>query len=147
YVIGENPAQSEADQTHATHLLEGLDHLVVQDIVMTKTCELAHVVLPAAVGFCEADGTGAHSERRVQRVRRALAPPGYAWEDARIVLELARHMGHDWGLLAPDGSVRTEAVWDELRRTSPMHGGMSYARLAEGGLQWPCYDEQHPGEL
>src|SRR5204862_6493247 len=76
YVIGENPAQSEADQTHAGHLLEGLDTLVVQDIFLTRTGALADVVLPAAAGWCESEGTCTSSERRVQRVRRARTPPG-----------------------------------------------------------------------
>jgi formate dehydrogenase major subunit len=142
YVIGENPAQSEADQHRATKLLSGLDHLVVQDIFRTKTAEMADVVLPAAAAWCESDGTVTNSERRVQRVRAALPPPGEARDDVRIVHELARRMGGDLGPQDPEG------IWNELRQVSPVHGGMSYARLeAEKGLQWPCYDEAHPGEL
>ena len=76
YVVGENPAQSEADAKHTTKLLEGLDHLVVQDIFLTRTAELADVVLPASASWCEAEGTVTNSERRVQRVRKALDPPG-----------------------------------------------------------------------
>jgi formate dehydrogenase major subunit len=142
YVIGENPVQSEADQTRAKHLLSTRDFLVVQDIFLTKTAELADVVLPASAGWAESEGTVTNSERRVQRVRKALDPPGEARDDLAIIFELARRMGHDWGSPSP------EAVWDEVRRLSPVHAGMSYARLeAEGGLQWPCYDEKHPGEL
>jgi formate dehydrogenase major subunit len=142
WVLGENPAQSEADQAHAIHLLESLDCLVVQDIFMTRTAELADVVLPAAVGFCESEGTVTSSERRVQRVRKAMDPPGEAKDDLEIVFALARRLGRDFG------EPRAELVWDELRKLSPMHRGMSYARLeAENGLQWPCYADDHPGEI
>jgi formate dehydrogenase major subunit len=142
YVIGENPIQSEADQHRARHLIEGLETLVVQDMFLTKTAELADVVLPAAAGWCESEGTVTNSERRVQRVRRAVDPGPGVRDDLAIVFALAKQMGHDWG------QPIAEKVWDELRQVSPMHGGMSYARLeAMGGIQWPCYDEQHPGEL
>jgi len=142
YVIGENPVQSEADQKRAKHLLSTRDFMVVQDIFLTATAELADVVLPAAAAWAESDGTVTNSERRVQRVRKAIDPPGEARDDLAIIFDLARQMGHDWG--APD----PEAVWNEVRRLSPVHAGMSYARLeSEGGLQWPCYDQTHPGEL
>ena len=140
YVIGENPAQSEADVAHARRLLEGLDFLVVQDILMTKTAELADVVLPGTASWCEAEGTVTNSERRVQRVRKALDAPGEARDDTWILSELARRLGVDWG------NPSAEEIWDELRSLSPMHGGMRYARLEElGGIQWPCPDESHPG--
>jgi len=142
YVIGENPMQSEADRTRTERLLRGLDFLVVQDIFLTKTAEIADVVLPAAAAWAETEGTVTNSERRVQRVRAALTPPGEARDDLAIIFELARRLGRDWG------TPSAEAVWNELRRVSPVHAGMSYARLeAEDGLQWPCYDETHPGEL
>jgi len=141
YVIGENPAQSEADQHRSVGLLRSLDVLVVQDVMYTATVDLADVALPAAAGAFESDGTFTSSERRVQRVRRAKAPPGECRDDLAIIFDMARHMGVEWG--APDA----ERVWNELRAVSPVHAGMSYARLAaEGGLQWPCYDEAHPGE-
>jgi predicted molibdopterin-dependent oxidoreductase YjgC len=140
YVVGENPARSEADQTRAVHLLTGLDHLVVQDIFLTQTAELAHVVLPAAAGWAESEGTVTNSERRVQRVRRALSPPHGARDDIDIICELARRLGFDWG------HPSAQQVWDELRSLSPMHTGMSYQRLDElEGIQWPCPDESHPG--
>ena len=140
YIIGENPAQSEADARRARKLLEGLEHLVVQDIFLTKTAELADVVLPAAASWAESEGTVTSSERRVQRVRKALDPPGNARDDIEILCELARRLGHDWG------RPSAEQVWDELRSLSPMHAGMSYRRLDElGGIQWPCPDESHPG--
>jgi len=140
YIVGENPARSEADQTRAVRLLRGLEHLVVQDIFLTQTAELAHVVLPAAAGWAESEGTVTNSERRVQRVRRALEPPEGARDDIEIISELARRLGCDWG------TPSAEQVWDECRSLSPMHAGMSYARLDElAGIQWPCPDESHPG--
>ena len=142
YVVGENPAQSEADAKHTRKLLESLDHIVVQDIFLTRTAELADVVLPASASWCEAEGTVTNSERRVQRVRRALDPPGQARDDIEIVCDIAARMGHDW----PNRDA--ESVWAELRSLSPMHAGMTYPRLEElGGIQWPCFDEEHPGEL
>jgi predicted molibdopterin-dependent oxidoreductase YjgC len=142
YVIGENPAQSEADQERALRLLQSLDMLVVQDLFLTKTARLADVVLPGCAGWCESEGTVTSSERRVQRVRKALDPPGEARDDIEIVYDLARRLGYDLG------SPRAEDVWNELRTLSPMHAGMSYGRLEElGGIPWPCWDESHPGEL
>ncbi len=140
YIVGENPARSEADQGRAVHLLSGLDHLVVQDIFLTHTAELAHVVLPAAAGWAEAEGTVTNSERRVQRVRRALEPPSGARDDIEIICELAQRLGSAWG------QPTAEQVWDECRSLSPMHAGMKYSRLDElDGIQWPCPDESHPG--
>ena len=140
YVIGENPAQSEADGERARRLLQGLDHLIVQDIFLTRTAQMADVVLPASATWAEAEGTVTSSERRVQRVRKALEPPGEARDDMAILGALAREMGHDWPTPA------AEQVWDELRSLSPMHTGMSYARLEQlGGIQWPCVNEQDPG--
>jgi formate dehydrogenase major subunit len=135
-VIGENPAQSEADVSRSVELLGGLDHLVVVDIYRTRTAELADVVLPGSASWCESDGTVTNSERRVQRVRKALDPPGDARDDIDILLDLAARLGHRW-------SYRDhEQIWDELRRLSPMHAGMSWPRLEElGGIQWPCYSE------
>jgi formate dehydrogenase major subunit len=136
FVIGENPAQSEADGAHATHLLENLDFLVVQDLFLTKTAQLADVVFPGSASWCESDGTVTNSERRVQRVRKAINSPGNARDDIQIILDLAREMGHDWKYES------SEQIWDELRSLSPMHAGMSYKRLAElGGIQWPCFSE------
>ena len=141
YCIGENPAQSEADQHKADRLLRDLDHLVVQDIFLTKTAQLAHVVLPATASWCEAEGTVTNSERRVQRVRKALEPPGDARDDLWIISEMARRLGHDWGL------PNAEQVWDEVRELAPdMFSGMTYRRLGElDGIQWPCPNEQDPG--
>ncbi len=141
YVIGENPAESEADVNHARHLLDHLDFLVVQDIFMTRTAERAHVVFPSAADWCESEGTVTSSERRVQRVRKALEPPGEAKPDLEVISLMAEALGGGWGM------PTAEEAWEELRQVSPMHAGMSYRRLEElGGIQWPCWDEDHPGE-
>jgi predicted molibdopterin-dependent oxidoreductase YjgC len=142
YVLGENPADSEADRHRALKLLSHLNFLVVQDLFYTHTAEFADVVLPGAAGWCESEGTVTSSERRVQRVRRAVRFPEAVRDDTEILFELARRLGHDWGKPEP------ERIWNELRSLSPMHAGMSYSRLeALGGIQWPCYDESHPGEM
>src|SRR4029079_9307449 len=128
------------DMTRANHLLATRDTLIVQDLFMTKTAELAHVVFPASVASFEAEGTVTNSERRVQRVRKALDPPGNAKDDIWIITELARRLGALWRLLSAEGPG------DELRSLSPMHAGMSYQRLEElDGIQWPCPDEKHAG--
>ena len=136
YVLGENPAQSEADIVHARHCLSNLDLLVVQDIFLTRTAQMADVVLPATAAWCEAEGTVTSSERRVQRVRKAIEGPPGARDDIEILVEVARRLGQDWCYPS------SEVAWDELRSLSPMHAGMSYRRLEElGGIQWPCYSE------
>ena len=142
YVIGENPAQSDANLNHVQDALAGLDHLVVQEIVMTKTAEYAHVVLPAAATWCEGEGTVTNSERRVQRVRKVVDPPEGAKDELWILSEIARRLGHEWG------HPSAEQVWNEFRVIAPhFAGGMSYARLeALNGIQWPCPDESHTGE-
>ena len=110
FVIGENPADSEADIHHARKMLEGLDLLVVQDIFMTRTAEMADVVLPASVGWAESDGTVTSSERRVQRVRAAVTPPGEARHDIEIIFDIAARMGMDMGDRRPRGAVGRAAI-------------------------------------
>ena len=142
YVLGENPADSEAERHRALERMRGLEFLLVQDLFYTKTAELADVVLPAACGALESEGTVTSSERRVQRVRRTVPPPDGVRDDLVIIFDLALRLGHDWG------TPNAESLWNELRLLSPMHAGMSYRRLEEmGGIQWPCYDESHPGEM
>ena len=143
FVIGENPAQSDADSNHVAHLLAGLDHLVVQEIFLTATAQLAHVVLPASASWCESEGTVTNSERRVQRVRKAMEPPQDARDELWIIAEVARRMQVDWP------TPTAEQVWNEFRVVAPeFAGGMSYARLdALHGIQWPCPDESHPGTI
>ena len=142
YVIGENPAQSDADAAHVEDGLAGLDHLVVQELFLTRTAEFAHVVLPAAATWCEGEGTVTNSERRVQRVRKAVDPPPGVKDELWILAHIAKRLGHDWG------EPTAESVWNEFRVVAPhFAGGMSYARLeALGGIQWPCPDESHPGD-
>jgi formate dehydrogenase major subunit len=107
---------------------------------MTATAELAHVVLPASNAAFESEGTVTNSERRVQRVRAALLPPGDARDDIAIIAALANRLGAEWGEVTPHDA------WEELRSLSPMHAGMSWERIEElRGIQWPCPDESHPG--
>ncbi len=142
YIIGENPLRSEADTGKTAKLLAGLERLVVQDMFLTDTAAMADVVLPATATWCEGEGTVTSSERRVQRVRKAIDPPAGARDDIEIMVEIANRMGADWG------HPSAEELWNELRTLSPMHAGMSYERLEKlGGIQWPCPDETHPGEL
>src|SRR5262249_3183956 len=108
YVIGENPAQSDADADRVEEGLRGLDHLVVQEIFLTRTAEFAHVVLPAAATWCEGEGTVTNSERRVQRVRKAIDPPSGAKDELWIIAQLAKRLGHDWG------EPSAEQVWNEF---------------------------------
>ena len=135
YVIGENPAQSDADEHYHDELFGSLDLLVVQDIMMTKTARMADVVLPAAASWAETEGTVVNSERRVQRVHKVVDPPGEARPDEWILQDIAERMGYDWGFEA------AEDVWNEVRRLAPKFSGMSYERLEKhGGIQWPCLD-------
>jgi formate dehydrogenase alpha subunit len=138
YVIGENPMVSDPDIAHAEACLEHLDFLVVQDIFLTETAQKAHVVLPAAC-FAEKDGTFTNTERRVQRIRKAVEPPGDAMPDCRILSGIAKRMGHDW--VYPD----SEAIYDEIRRVTPSYAGISYERIDEVGIHWPCPTIEHPG--
>ena len=142
YVMGENPALSEPDIGHAEAALEKTDFLVVQDLFMTETAEHADVVLPAAA-FAEKSGTFTNTERRVQRVGKALEPPGKARQDWAILSSLANRIEHDgepWEYGNP-----TE-IFDELTDVMPIYAGMSHDRIErEGGLQWPCPDAEHPG--
>lgn len=135
HCVGADPARSEADGGRAVRRLRSLGFLVVQDTHLTRTARLADVALPAAAAWTESDGTTTSGERRVQRVRRALTPPGEAREHTAIIRDLAARLGHEWKYRD------SEAVWDELRSLSPDHSGMTYARLSEHrGLQWPCPD-------
>ncbi len=138
YIMGENPVMSDPDMQHTVKAFGALDFLVVQDIFMTETAELADVVLPAA-SFAEKQGTFTNTERRVQRVRRAVSPPGEAREDLWIITELSNRMGYEMKY------PRIEAVFQEMGMAWPAMGGMTYSRLNRGGLQWPCPTQDHPG--
>ena len=138
YIMGENSVVSDANAGKTRKALEALDFLVVQDIFLTQTAELADVVLPAA-GFGEVDGTFANSERRVQRVRKAVNPPGIAKPDWQIISELGEKFGYKNKYNHP------AEIWDELARNTPILAGISYDRLEFQGIQWPCPTSDHPG--
>lgn len=139
YIMGENPVLSSPDGQHVSQVLDSLDFLVVQDIFLTETAQLADVVLPA-VSFAEQEGTFINTERRVQRVRRAIKPIGQSKPDWEILQILAQKLNLQWNYLTP------KEIWDEVRQLAPHYfGGMDYQRLEEQGLQWPCPTEEHPG--
>lgn len=139
YLIGENPYLSEANATHAIEALERLDFLVVQDIFLTETAAMADVVLPAA-SFAEKNGTFSNTERRIQRIRQAIAPPGEAKPDWQIVAEIAKKMG----AAGFDFSDEAE-IMAEIASLTPQYGGITYERIEETGIQWPCPTKEHPG--
>ena len=139
YIMGENPMVSDPDITHVEESLKKLEFLVVQDIFLTETARLAHVVLPA-VSFAEKDGTFTNTERRVQRVRKAVEPVGQSWQDWRIIAGLAARMGY------PMSYKSAEEIFEEIRSLTPSYAGITYKRLdQEAGLQWPCPNTEHPG--
>jgi predicted molibdopterin-dependent oxidoreductase YjgC len=140
YLIGENPAQTEPNAHHVAEGLAGCEFIVSQDIFLNDSSrEYADVVLPAS-SFAEKDGTFTNTERRVNRVRKALDCPGEAREDWRIVCDLARALGAKW----PEYESPQD-VWNEYADLSPNWYGIRYERLEESGLQWPCTDLEHPG--
>jgi formate dehydrogenase alpha subunit len=139
-VVGENPMVSDPDLNHVRSCLEHTEFLVVQDIFLTETAELAHVVLPG-VSFAEKDGTYSNTERRVQRVRRAIAPIGESRQDWEIICQIAQKMG-----AAGFDFETPKAIMEEISRVTPSYGGITYERLETlGSLQWPCPAEDHPG--
>jgi predicted molibdopterin-dependent oxidoreductase YjgC len=140
YLIGENPAQTEPNAHHVEEGLEKCEFIVSQDIFLNdSTRNYAHVVLPAS-SFAEKDGTFTNTERRVNRVRKALDCPGEAREDWRIVCAMAAALGAEWPQYQS-----AEDVWNELADLSPNWYGIRYPRLEEQGIQWPCTDLDHPG--
>jgi len=139
YLVGENPLLSEPDAHHAEEALKKLEFLVVQDIFLSETAQLADVVLPA-VTFAEKDGTFTNTERRVQQVCKAMEPRGDSRPDWWITCQMARRMGAE-GFDFDHPSQ----VTDEIARLTPSYGGISYRRLDSGGLQWPCPTREHPG--
>jgi formate dehydrogenase major subunit/formate dehydrogenase alpha subunit len=138
YVIGENPLVSDPDVNHAEKSLKNLDFLVVQDIFLNETARLADVVLPSAC-FAEKDGTFANTERRVQRVRKAVDPPGQAWDDWKIICEIATRMGYS---MSYDNSRQ---IMEEISQVTPSYAGISYERIEYEGIHWPCPTAEHPG--
>jgi formate dehydrogenase major subunit len=138
YIIGENPMLSDPDLNHAERCLENLDFLVVQDIFLTETAQKAHVVLPSA-SFAEKEGTFTNTERKIQRVRKAVEPPGEAREDWQIMSELSRHLGHQMGYES------AQAIMKEIAEVTPSYCGIHYGRLEMEGIHWPCTGTDHPG--
>ncbi|OIP49297.1 MAG: formate dehydrogenase subunit alpha [Deltaproteobacteria bacterium CG23_combo_of_CG06-09_8_20_14_all_60_8] len=138
YIFGEDPVLADPNARHAVNAIDKLDFLVVQDIFLTDTAKKADVVLPAAC-FAEKDGTFTCSERRVQRIRKAFNPPGQAKADWEIFCELARKMGYPMHYDSP------KEIFTEICSLTPQYAGMSYERIDEVGLQWPCPDKDHPG--
>jgi len=138
YIMGENPMLSDPNLNNVRKGLESLDFLVVQDIFLTETARMADVVLPG-VSFAEKDGTFTNTERRVQRVHKALPEIGGSRQDWQIILELSKRMGYLMDYNSP------AEVMEEIASLTPIYGGISFARLAREALQWPCPDSEHPG--
>ncbi|MGM0410789.1 MAG: formate dehydrogenase subunit alpha, partial [Bacillota bacterium] len=138
YIIGENPVISDPDQNHIKEALDSLDFLVVQDIFLTETAEYADVVLPAAC-FAEKNGTFTNTERRIQKVNKAIEPPGEARADWKIISEISTLMGYEMNYNSP------VEIMDEIAEVTPIYGGIYFDRLGETGLQWPCTDRDDPG--
>lgn len=147
FVMGENPLMSEPNLAHARHALEELDFIVCQDIFINETGEMADVILPAT-SFAEKDGTFTNSDRRVQRVRRAIAPPGEARPDWEILCDLAKRLEARLGFQTTAGwdYSHPSDIWEEMRRVTPDFWGITYERIdREGGVHWPCPSLDHPG--
>jgi predicted molibdopterin-dependent oxidoreductase YjgC len=129
---------SDPDLHHVEEALENLDFLMVQDIFLTETAQKADVVFPG-VSFAEKDGTFSNTERRVQRVRQAISPRGDARQDWQIISELATRLGYPMNYASP------EEIFNEMRTVTPSYAGITYERIEECGLHWPCPTEEHPG--
>ena len=138
YVMGENPLMTDADLNRLKKEIGQLELMIVQDIFLTETAQTADVVFPSAC-FAEKEGTFTNTERRVQRVRRAVPPPGESLEDWRIIAALSNGMGY------PMDYASSEEVFREISSLTPSYGGISYQRLERGGLQWPCPTDEDPG--
>jgi len=138
YIMGENPALSDPNLNRTRRALDAVDFLIVQDIFLSETAQYADVVLPS-VCFAEKDGTFTNTERRVQRVRKAVMPPGEARDDWQIVCEVAAKMGY------PMSYKCAGEIMDEIASLTPIYGGISFERIDSVGLQWPCPDKSHPG--
>jgi formate dehydrogenase alpha subunit len=146
YVMGENPLHTDPNLNHVEEAVERLEFMAVQDIFMTPTAARADVVFPAT-SFAEKDGTFTNSDRRVLRVRKAVDAPGDAREDSWIVQELARRMARPIGAGGGDRHYASAMeIWNEVRQAAPIVAGISYARLDQAGIQWPCPAEDHPGQ-
>ncbi|WP_108139614.1 formate dehydrogenase subunit alpha [Halanaerobium saccharolyticum] len=138
YIIGENPVISDPDQRHIEEALDSLDFLVVEDIFLTETAQFADVVLPAAC-FAEKEGSFTNTERRIQKVNKAIGPPGEARADWKIISEISTRMGYQMNYDSPAD------IMAEIAEVTPIYGGIYADRLGDQGLQWPCKDREDPG--
>ena len=138
YIMGENPMITDPDLNHIEHALSEVDFLVVQDIFLTETGMKAHVVLPA-VSFAEKDGTFSNTERRVQRVRAAVAPKGEARPDWQILQDVSTRLGYKMSYPGP------REIFDEIASVTPSYAGIDYDRIEGEGIPWPCPTKDHPG--
>jgi len=138
YIIGEDPVTSDPNITQVREAIEKLEFLVVHEIYMSPTAEMADVVLPGA-SFAEKTGTFTNSERRVQLINKAIEPIGASKPDWEIICEVATKMGY------PFNYADTSEIMDEIASVAPIYGGISHERIHKVGLQWPCPDKEHPG--
>jgi len=152
YVMGENPVLSDPNTNHVKEALNQIEFLVLQDIFLNETAQLADVVLPG-VSFAEKEGTFTNTERRIQRVRTALPIKGEARRDLDIICDLGKRLSRSNGKISSDvihpvtdwNYFGASAVWDEIAVLTPTMSGISYERLERGGIQWPCPTPDHPG--
>lgn len=140
YIMGENPIMSDPDTKHVEKALKSLDLLIVQDIFLTETAEIADIVLPSA-SWAEKDGTFTNSERRIQRIRKAVDSPGDALDDWKIVKRIAEKMGFSELI----NFSSSEEIFEEISKVIPQYSGVTYERLGVDGIHWPCKDCNHPG--
>ncbi len=138
YIMGENPLLSDPDLHHVKKELQKLDLMIVQDVFLTETAQIADVVLPVTV-FAEKDGTFSNTERRVQRVRKVIEPPGEAKTDWEVICGISNKMGY------PMPYTSAKEIFEEVRTFTPSYAGISYERLEKGGIQWPCPTAEHQG--
>ena len=141
YIMGENPVISDPDSNHVREALEKLEFLAINEIFLSDTAQYADVVLPAA-SFAEKDGTFTNTERRVERIRKAIEPPGQARPDWQILSEIAGRCGYKQMQYS-----HPSEIMDEIAQLTPIYGGISYDRIEPFGLQWPCPSREHPGTM
>jgi formate dehydrogenase major subunit len=138
YIMGENPLLSDPDLQHVKEELKKLDLMISQDIFLTETSQIADVILPVA-SFAEKDGTFTNTERRVQRIRKAIEPPGEAKTDWEAICGISSKFGF------PMPYSSAQEIFEEVAKVTPSYAGITYERLEKGGLQWPCPTNDHPG--
>lgn len=139
YIMGENPVLSDPDSNHVRECLSKAEFVVLQELFFSDTAEYADVILPSA-SFAEKDGTFTNTERRIERIRKTMSPPGAAKADWEILCEVAKRIGYK-----AMAYKHPSEIMDEIARLTPIYGGISYDRLEPYGLQWPCPSKDHPG--